>query len=218
MEDITTAEWAEQAILLLPKTLHPAVHEFTDALGWCDNSEGQPYLDEGDIVPFIHTDSALAGIGRMVDLGWIVYAEGRFSTGSTTSPISGGGTPRGQETRHRTPISTKRRNAVFVRDGRTCWLCGLRATVATMAGVCTDWDAVVDHVVPHSMGGSNGPENLRTAHSWCNVVRGARPAPIRAIQWARVVKRHATQFADYMCGYSNIEPPSISPSTARKAA
>lgn len=209
MEDITTAEWAEQAILRLPETLHPAVHEFVRALDWCSTKRSEGYLREDYLVVALIDTDAVVGIGRMVDLGWIAYTEGRFSIGSTDSPTSGGGIPRGQKPRRRTPISIKRRNAVFVRDDWTCWLCGYRAAVATTVGACTDWDAVVDHVIPHSMGGSNDPENLRTAHSWCNAVRGARPAPIRAIQQVRVIDRYSTQQVDYDFGYSDFNPPPI---------
>lgn len=214
MGNITTSDWAGQALERLPKTLHSTVVATVRAMDLTRDEAGRPYIDHLGLAMSLYADKeddevVLAGLIRLVALGWIVYDGHRFTLGPTDAPISGGGTPRGQKTRHRTPISIKRRNTVFVRDNWTCWLCGQRAAVATVAGTCTDWDAVVDHVIPHSMGGSNGVENLRTAHSWCNFVRGARPAPVRAIQRLRVINRHATQSVDYDLGYSSFNPPDI---------
>lgn len=57
---------------------------------------------------------------------------------------------------------------VIRRDNGTCHLCGLPG--ATSA----------DHIVPHSHGGTDHPDNLRAAHIDCNKIRGNR-----SITWAR---------------------------------
>lgn len=54
------------------------------------------------------------------------------------------------------------RNLVIVRDKGICHLCG-------MGGADT-----ADHLIPHSKGGTDDLHNLRAAHRFCNVSRGAR--------------------------------------------
>ena len=34
------------------------------------------------------------------------------------------------------------------------------------------WSPTLDHVIPRSKGGSDDRSNLRTAHLWCNSLRG----------------------------------------------
>lgn len=40
-----------------------------------------------------------------------------------------------------------------------------------------EWDVTVDHILPRSLGGSDGLENLRLAHHRCNSARGNRMPP-----------------------------------------
>lgn len=62
--------------------------------------------------------------------------------------------------------------AVFERDAYTCWLCGKLTSKR--------WDArdplspTLDHLIPQSLGGTDDPDNLGTAHAICNSTRGAR--------------------------------------------
>lgn len=56
--------------------------------------------------------------------------------------------------------------ALAHRDGFTCSLCG-----EPMPDVS---DIEVDHVIPVSKGGSDDPENLKLAHSRCNLKKGNR--------------------------------------------
>lgn len=59
---------------------------------------------------------------------------------------------------------------VYERDGWTCHICTEK--VDFQADPLSDWYPSLDHVVPRSRGGSDELSNLRTAHRWCNSVRG----------------------------------------------
>lgn len=62
------------------------------------------------------------------------------------------------------------RMALFARDGWKCQICS--EPVDYTADPLTDWYPTLDHIVPRSKGGSDDLSNLRTAHRWCNSVRG----------------------------------------------
>jgi len=70
----------------------------------------------------------------------------------------------GESRRH---IPNPVRQAVYERDRWLCGLCGER--------VDRDWSPddpnrpSLDHIIPVSVGGSDGPENLQLAHLACNV-------------------------------------------------
>jgi 5-methylcytosine-specific restriction endonuclease McrA len=53
---------------------------------------------------------------------------------------------------------------VLMTQGRTCWICGGRATTA-------------DHVIARSYGGTDDPENLRPSCARDNSIRGNTPNP-----------------------------------------
>jgi 5-methylcytosine-specific restriction endonuclease McrA len=61
----------------------------------------------------------------------------------------------------------ERRLAIYLRDGLACVYCG----VGLEEGVTLS----LDHLTPHSQGGSNESSNLVTACRKCNSVRGSRP-------------------------------------------
>jgi 5-methylcytosine-specific restriction endonuclease McrA len=96
---------------------------------------------------------------------------------------------------NRNSIAKSTRMRVHARDKWTCWLCGYQ-TIESGASLpdSEDWDAAVDHVVPHAHGGSSKADNLRTAHRWCNMLRGDRPKPNAIIQEIRVAVRVAYQW------------------------
>lgn len=69
--------------------------------------------------------------------------------------------------------SPVQRRRVYERDELVCHLC---LTPVRLDVPDTDtWAGTLDHVVPHAHGGSHGDGNLRTAHRWCNTVRGDGP-------------------------------------------
>ena len=67
-------------------------------------------------------------------------------------------------------ISGSNRIAIYLRDDWTCQICGER--VDRHADPLSDWYPSLDHIVPRSHGGTDDADNLRTAHRWCNSVRG----------------------------------------------
>lgn len=70
--------------------------------------------------------------------------------------------------RFRPPLVQRMR--IYERDGYECQICG-EATDPS-ADPWSDWYPSLDHIVPRSQGGSDDDDNLRTAHRWCNAVRG----------------------------------------------
>lgn len=69
-------------------------------------------------------------------------------------------------------ISRRDRLAIYERDNWTCQLCG--EPVDRQAHYLDDWAPTLDHIVPRSAAlvPDHSPRNLRTAHRWCNSVRG----------------------------------------------
>ena len=67
-------------------------------------------------------------------------------------------------------ISKFVRLKIYERDNYICWLCN-EPVDRDADPQKDDWAPSLDHVVPRSRGGSHDPENLRTAHRWCNSVR-----------------------------------------------
>lgn len=70
------------------------------------------------------------------------------------------------------PVSRRERLAIYERDNWTCQLCG--EPVDRQAHYLDDWAPTLDHIVPQSVAlvPDHSPRNLRTAHRWCNSVRG----------------------------------------------
>lgn len=64
-------------------------------------------------------------------------------------------------------IRREKRLAIYLRDGLGCCYCG--------AGVEEGASLTLDHLVPHSKGGTNAATNLVTACRTCNSARGVRP-------------------------------------------
>ena len=69
-------------------------------------------------------------------------------------------------------ISDRDRESIYERDGHVCQLCF--EPVDRFAHYLDDWSPTLDHIEPQSSSllPDHSPENLRTAHRWCNSVRG----------------------------------------------
>jgi 5-methylcytosine-specific restriction endonuclease McrA len=63
-------------------------------------------------------------------------------------------------------ISQHKRLAIYLRDGLACCYCG--------ASVTDEVKLTLDHIIPHSHGGSNNETNLVTCCHTCNSIRGNR--------------------------------------------
>jgi hypothetical protein len=63
-------------------------------------------------------------------------------------------------------IRQEKRLAIYLRDGLACAYCG--------ASVETGAQLSLDHILPHSLGGSNKETNLVTCCTRCNSSRGNR--------------------------------------------
>jgi CRISPR/Cas system Type II protein with McrA/HNH and RuvC-like nuclease domain len=84
-------------------------------------------------------------------------------------------------------ITQQKRLAIYLRDGCACAYCG-----STME----DGNSLsLDHIVPHSKGGTNHESNLVTCCSRCNSSRGNRSMPSFARAVASYVN-HGTNAAD----------------------
>jgi len=72
--------------------------------------------------------------------------------------------------------STKKRrrrtSIVGDRDGWICWICNQAVVQGLPANDLMH--ASLDHVIPRSLGGSNGISNLRLSHHKCNHERDAQ--------------------------------------------
>lgn len=69
---------------------------------------------------------------------------------------------------------THGRAIIFERDGWRCGICHRKVKRS---------EATIDHIIPVKAGGSNGPENLQTAHSRCNSRKGVGLGQLRG-EWA----------------------------------
>lgn len=62
-------------------------------------------------------------------------------------------------------------DAVFIRDGGICKICGLPAFHDKLQN--TFWSGTIDHIVPLSCGGEHSMDNCQLAHRICNSIKGA---------------------------------------------
>jgi hypothetical protein len=69
-------------------------------------------------------------------------------------------------------IRQEKRLAIYLRDGLACVWCGSSAEGGSQLSL--------DHLRPHSRGGSNEASNLVTSCTRCNSARGNRPAALFA--------------------------------------
>ena len=81
-------------------------------------------------------------------------------------------------------IRQEKRLAIYIRDGLACAYCGDSVERGAML--------TLDHVRPHSHGGSNEADNLVTCCKRCNSSRGDRPVA----RFARVVAAYLNHGAE----------------------
>jgi phytoene dehydrogenase-like protein len=77
-----------------------------------------------------------------------------------------------------------KRDRIVARDGQNCHLCGRYVELD---------DITLDHVIPRVWGGTQGIDNLRVAHKWCNEWRSDAPldfAKMRMLLLRRFVTAH----------------------------
>lgn len=77
---------------------------------------------------------------------------------------------RWRELHGRFAVSSKVRRAIYNRDDWTCQIC--HEPTSREYSPNDEWSPTLDHIIPRSRGGSDDESNLRTAHAWCNSVRG----------------------------------------------
>lgn len=70
-------------------------------------------------------------------------------------------------------IHQKRRNRLFERDNWTCHLC--ERPIDRESPWPEPLSPVLDHLVPRSLGGHSGDDNLKAAHALCNNLRSNLP-------------------------------------------
>jgi 5-methylcytosine-specific restriction endonuclease McrA len=80
-----------------------------------------------------------------------------------------------QKHRRKAPIrhrwSTAERLDFLERDGGSCWICG--CSIDPTLPIDDPLSHTLDHIKPLFRGGSDRPENLRSAHKLCNKDRGS---------------------------------------------
>ena len=78
----------------------------------------------------------------------------------------------GKARRGRFTLPDSVRREIYERDDWTCQIC--LEPVDPAADPNSDWYPTLDHIVPqsHQLIPDQSPEALRTAHRWCNAVRG----------------------------------------------
>lgn len=105
-------------------------------------------------------------IRRLLEAGLLVQIDDDNYRLNPSMAIAGSGLPgRGwdiDESVTRRSIPPRLRAQVYDRDGRACVACGAAS------------DLSLDHIYPHSLGGEDTLENLRTLCRSCNSTKGAR--------------------------------------------
>jgi hypothetical protein len=102
---------------------------------------------------------------------------------------------------HRSASLYMSADALRLRDGDACALCGL--PVPATARKPHPLAAEVDHVLPISRGGTHDPENLALTHKTCNIAKGGRPAT-----WHRDPREVLSMLAEWNSG-DDADPPTM---------
>lgn len=81
-------------------------------------------------------------------------------------------------------VRPEKRIALYLRDGLACCYCG--------SGIEDGVKLTLDHLTPHSLGGSHHENNLVTACHKCNSARGNRPVEVFAAATAAYLNHGIT--------------------------
>jgi len=87
-------------------------------------------------------------------------------------------------------IRREKRLAIYLRDGLACCWCG--------DGVEDGVTLTLDHLKPHSKGGSNEPKNLVTCCHKCNSSRSSRSVQAFALAVAGYSNAKATDIVEHI--------------------
>lgn len=199
VKDDFAAEWLDLVTALAPEQCLDVATRIASRLNglheWHDRRR-QPYtlvpgadlscasapLFEGTTT-YKERDRLMAHLDPLFKNGWLAkHEDGIVITTPNPLPtgrahIAGLSKERRETPRSRNSISIRTKTRVFARDEFRCWLCGMKVETDPESWNIRDWGAVVDHVIPHAHGGSNRIDNLKTAHIWCNLVRGDKEPP-----------------------------------------
>lgn len=93
----------------------------------------------------------------------------------------------------------RKRERLAARDGWTCCYCK-RALDSALASLQLPSSPTIEHVVPVSLGGGNGMENLKLACFPCNNGRGNGRPPKKNIKPAKSSRRSPIRDACVVCG------------------
>ena len=97
---------------------------------------------------------------------------GTVSNRCSTDCVKAAAKARQRESKGRFQASPARRRRLYERDNWTCQICA--EPIDREAHYMDPWAPSLDHIVPqsHTLIPDHSDENLRTAHRWCNSVRG----------------------------------------------
>lgn len=191
--------WALLAKHSSAKHFRGAIDSFASAINRSTRNHG--YLTASDLAGmemptgiYKEQDALMSNLASLNRRGWILDHNGALHM--STPPLPDLPQPRTKgRYRSRSKISPRTRREIFQRDGWACWLCGYKAH--DLDGYpdmeVGDWYPTLDHIELHHLGGSNKADNLRTAHWYCNMLRGSNDDVSLTIIAARVVLKVRAQ-------------------------
>jgi hypothetical protein len=193
--------WVTMATAILPENRHQAIIYFADTMDKmkAQNKDG---VDLDTLIEDVLSwespaslDHQLASLNYIYAKGWLEQSGEELKL--SIPDIDSFSEKRNTEmrSRPRSSISMNKRLRIYARDEWTCWLCGLKTSEARVEwrGLGSDWEAVLDHALPHSAHGTDSEDNLITAHRWCNSVRGNGAPMNKLIHSVRVAMRATYQ-------------------------
>ena len=91
------------------------------------------------------------------------------------------------------PARINKLKRLYIRDSGRCWICGEWGTGDAFNR---------DHLIPRSLGGTDGMWNLRLCHPKCNSDRGVAPPPLGIVlQHCRTIALRGAAIRLYYAAY-----------------